>query len=505
MFRGKIRVSTQLEQSEPRTPGLTTLLLVAAIIWGVAFAGVELSREFAGGLPTIWPTDGVMVAILFGVQPRAWPVYILAGYAGNVGAIAACGYPVDLAFELPLASFTGTIFIAALLRHDLATVSDLSKLPVLLRFTFLAAGVAPFLATGLNMLVLYFKHVALGLEFFVSVFLSHSLGLMTVTPVALAVRGQNPIKLITAAKVWQAFLVAVLLLCITTGVFLQSRYPLFFMIYPPLVLVVCLFRLPGGALALIAVTLISLAFTRAGHGPAALINTRVPLDRIILVQLFVGDAAVLVLGLAAVLGALDRAREQLSAATEALAQLAVTDSLTGLANRRRLDEVLDQECRRAARNQTCLALLMIDADNFKAYNDHYGHPAGDDCLRAISSTIAQFSTRAGDLTARYGGEELVVLLSETGHLAAVAKAEEIRLGVLAMALPHAGNADHGGVVTVSIGISSFDPRISIADPGTILSLGDKMLYEAKRTGKNKSASNTIFAAQATSLLNATEN
>ena len=465
--------------------GLGQLLPVAAVIFIFAYGGVKLSRQF-GDLPTIWPTDGVMVAILLGVKLHDWPGFVMAGYAGDAAALAVAGAPTGIAMILPLANFSGTVFVSVFLRNSVKTVSDLSRPFVLLRFILLAAAAAPLLAASMNVFLVHLWGMNMGMGFFIADLLSHSLGLMTVTPVALALRERSPRKFVASRKFRLAVLMGILLLAVTALVFTQSRYPLLFMVYPPLVLIVCLFRLAGGALALFLVTLISLGFTLAGHGPAALIHTHTLRGRTILIQLFAGEAAVLVLGLAAVLGNLDRAREQLSIAKETLALLADTDSLTGLANRRRLDAALQQECRRAARNQTCLALLMIDADNFKAYNDHYGHPAGDDCLRALSTTIASFSSRPGDLTARYGGEELVVLLAETGYHAAIAKAEEIRLAVQNMALPHAGNPDHGNVVTVSIGISTYDPEISACDPHAILAWGDKMLYEAKRTGKNKS-------------------
>jgi len=484
----------QTEFPKRDAAGRRKLLAIAAIICVVSYGGLALTRQFCG-LPTIWPTAGVMLAVLLGVRPNAWPAYVLAGYAANVTAMVISGFPFALAFEFPVVNFLEIIAIAFLLNEHVRTVQDLSKPLVLLRFMFLGAGVAPLLSVSLNMIVLHYQHASLGLGFFVADFLSHSLGLLTITPIVLALQDKSYVNFISSRKIWQALLVAILVLGTTSIVFAQSRYPFLFMVYPPLVLVVCMYRLPGGALALFAVTLISLGFTLAGHGPDALIPTHSPLERLIIVQIFAGEAAVLVLALSAVLGDLDRAREQLSIAKEALAQLAVTDGLTGLANRRRLDEALEQECRRAVRNQTCLALLMIDVDNFKAYNDQYGHQAGDDCLRAISSTIAKLSTRPGDLTARYGGEELLVLLPETGRAAAVAKAEQIRMAVVGRALLHAGNPAHGGVVTVSIGVSSYEPSVAVAYPHAILSWADKMLYEAKRTGRNKSVSSPISPAQ----------
>jgi diguanylate cyclase (GGDEF)-like protein len=475
----------RLEFSRSYFPGLWEFLSVTAIVMTVSYAGIELWRRL-GDVPTIWAANGVLLAILLGVPRRTWPAYLLAGFAGSVAVMFLVGDPVGLAIGLPTANAAETIFFLASLRNNVSTVLDLSKPRVLLRFIGLAAGAAPLLSTSLIKDILYFEHINMGPGFFAANFLSHSLGLMTITPVVLAFRGKKFLNFFLSRKIWQALLVAVLLLGVTTAVFVQSSYPFLFMVYPPLVLVVCLFGLPGGALAIFVVTLISITFTVAGHGPVALVHTQIAVQRIIITQIFAGEAAILVLVLAAILADLDRARQELSEAKEVLAQLAGTDSLTGLANRRRLDEVLEQECRRAARHQTSLALLLIDVDNFKAYNDFYGHQAGDECLCTVSSMIAKFSRRPGDLTARYGGEELVVLFAEADYAAAMLKAEQIRLAVQGMALPHAGNAMHGHVVTVSIGISTYCPKKPLADPGALLRAADKMLYEAKRTGRNKS-------------------
>ena len=125
------------------------------------------------------------------------------------------------------------------------------------------------------------------------------------------------------------------------------------------------------------------------------------------------------------------------------------DGLTGIANRRRLDEALDAEWRRAMRDHAPISLLMIDADHFKPYNDIYGHLSGDACLHAIAMTAGDVIHRSGDLLARYGGEEFVVVLPSTEGKGAELLAEQIRSAVEAIGMPHSGNSY--GVVTVSIG------------------------------------------------------
>jgi diguanylate cyclase (GGDEF)-like protein/PAS domain S-box-containing protein len=170
---------------------------------------------------------------------------------------------------------------------------------------------------------------------------------------------------------------------------------------------------------------------------------------------------------------------------ESNAQLLVLnsqDALTGLANRRRFDHVLLQESARLARVGMPLALLMIDVDHFKTYNDRYGHPAGDECLRKVARLLQRHAKRPGDLVARYGGEEFAILLANTDHAGAGVLAEEVRAALVEMALPHQGNP--AGIVTVSIGLHSV---LAVDDPqaGTrLVERADQALYAAKAAGRN---------------------
>jgi diguanylate cyclase (GGDEF)-like protein len=173
---------------------------------------------------------------------------------------------------------------------------------------------------------------------------------------------------------------------------------------------------------------------------------------------------------------------ELEAANRKLEALSGTDGLTGLANRRRFDEVWASEWQRATRHGQALAIVMIDVDGFKAYNDHHGHQAGDECLRRLARVLASTVQRAGELAARYGGEEFVVVLPGAGDEAARAVAERIRLAVQAEAIVHVA-APHGGVVTVSLGVASAVPRVG-ASPHALIEAADAALYEAKRRRRN---------------------
>ncbi|MEJ3749267.1 diguanylate cyclase [Actinomycetes bacterium KLBMP 9797] len=172
---------------------------------------------------------------------------------------------------------------------------------------------------------------------------------------------------------------------------------------------------------------------------------------------------------------------QLAIANERLERLSVTDPLTGLANRRRFEEVLNAEWDRAFWAGSPLALAMIDVDHFKLYNDHFGHPAGDECLQRIASLLTRHSA-AGHLVARYGGEEFAVIMPDTGIGVAGDIAERLRAAVLALAMPHHLVADR--VVTASIGVAAAVPS-----PGTtadhLVEQADVELYRAKRAGRNR--------------------
>lgn len=177
------------------------------------------------------------------------------------------------------------------------------------------------------------------------------------------------------------------------------------------------------------------------------------------------------------------AEQQLREANRNLEILSREDPLMGIANRRCFDEYLTQEWKRAVRHGTSLSLLIGDVDNFKCYNDTYGHSAGDECLRKIARVLSDTLDRPGDLAARYGGEEIAVILPSTSAVGAHKIAEKIRLAIAAMALPQEQSAV-SEVVTMSIGCGAVSPtqNSSIED---FFQAVDSALYCAKQQGRNQ--------------------
>lgn len=174
--------------------------------------------------------------------------------------------------------------------------------------------------------------------------------------------------------------------------------------------------------------------------------------------------------------------DRLAEANAKLALLSSQDGLTGLANRRIFDETLARECRRAARAETAIALIMIDVDRFKGFNDLNGHPAGDKCLRCIAGAIAESVRRPADVAARYGGEEFAVVLPGTDEAGAMTVAANIQRAVQHLQIKH--GSSEWGIATVSIGVAAARPTAAEYAPDLLLRDADRALYAAKNDGRN---------------------
>jgi diguanylate cyclase (GGDEF)-like protein/PAS domain S-box-containing protein len=176
--------------------------------------------------------------------------------------------------------------------------------------------------------------------------------------------------------------------------------------------------------------------------------------------------------------------QELKIKTELLEKLSMQDGLTGIANRRYFDQRAEVEWKRALRSVLPLSLALIDIDHFKQYNDHYGHGAGDDCLRQVAQVLAGYAERPLDLIARYGGEEFVALLPETESDGALHLADRMRAAVEALSIPHACSSV-GSVVTLSIGVATHGSDRVKTDLRHLQECADQALYCAKHRGRNQ--------------------
>ncbi|MBI3900004.1 MAG: diguanylate cyclase [Gammaproteobacteria bacterium] len=182
--------------------------------------------------------------------------------------------------------------------------------------------------------------------------------------------------------------------------------------------------------------------------------------------------------------ALAESQQRLMELNIELQRLSTVDGLTGLSNRRYFNEYVEREWKRSAREQHSLSILMIDVDDFKKYNDTYGHLAGDEVLKSVSTIVCQSAVRPADLAARFGGEEFVVVLPVTPMAGALHVGEKLCRGVEALKLPHSASTV-GACVSISIGGASTVPQRGDVNFLRLIEVADQALYDAKRAGKNR--------------------
>lgn len=178
-----------------------------------------------------------------------------------------------------------------------------------------------------------------------------------------------------------------------------------------------------------------------------------------------------------------RTHLELKRKTDMLQNLSALDGLTGIPNRRRFDETIEEEWRRAMREKSVISVIMMDIDYFKNYNDNYGHGEGDHCLSQVSAILDRSLKRASDMVARYGGEEFVAVLAGTGFQGAGIMAETMRKNIEDANIEHA----HSGCsdrVTISVGVATVRPAMGMAHTA-LVKTADEMLYKAKQNGRNR--------------------
>ncbi len=271
----------------------------------------------------------------------------------------------------------------------------------------------------------------------------------------------------------------------TVLVFTHDSDPLTFLIFPAFLLVAFRLGFPGTIVNILLVTLLAIGFTVKGHGPLMLITgEHMLLHRIVIAQVFAAVAIFTMFPVAALLEDKAGLKNSLAASEARFRDLAHSDELTGLRNRRAFNLQIESAWANAAQLSSCIALLLLDADLFKQYNDLYGHVSGDECLCRIAGVFGHAVEQAGGIAARFGGEEFAAILPHTSQQQALQIAEEIRSAVYALDLPLPSSP--AGRQTVSIGVASLKPTENDA-PVELIRLADLALYTAKRAGRNQVA------------------
>jgi diguanylate cyclase (GGDEF)-like protein len=500
------------EESDAHRWGSPARVLGLAIGYALAaMLGLGLSVLPPFTASAVFPASGVALAAVLLGGPRLWPGIWLGSFAVNALVLARpdllrLGVRPDeplVAVGCAAAIATGAV-LQAVIAAGLFRVLAGGAVTLFHRSRDAAAFVAvALLGCLINATVGTGAQSLAGLldparraESWLTWWLGDVSGVLVTAPMILA--WATPTRRPRQPLVQLPELIALLALPFAVGgAIVRTNYPLEYLYLLPLIWAAFRFG-PRGSTALTALTAgVAVAVTIDGRGAFRDAGQSVN-EALLLLQSFISTVATTALLLVGVITQRDTAERdhavaveslearvrlrthELAASNVQLRRLAGHDPLTGVANRRQFDEALDAEWRRCAQAVHPLAVVLIDLDQFKQFNDTYGHQAGDECLRRVAEALAGGVMRRGELLARYGGEEFVALFPGAEPDDAMKAAERLAERVRTAAIPYP--LVQGGVVTCSIGVATTVP--AGCDPATLVAAADVAMYEAKRAGRN---------------------
>ena len=585
------------------------LAILFCAVFLTAWLGIVVD-EGADGEAAFWWANAILLSVLLLNRRERWPAIFVTAYAANVLAHVVGRDLLTVSFALAACD----MLEAAISVYPFAWTAEhairFSRPRELARLCLAGALIAPAVSAicATTIYRLLYTHVppSFGLYWF----FSNALGAIIVTPVILSFFDNEGTALLERKRLLETVsLLSVMFIC-TYAVFHNTTFPSFFILFPPLLLIVVRLGMRGGIIGVCIIAIFSIAFTTHGRGPMAMIQDVRWQRQVFLIQLLLASAVLCIALVAVVLNErrlleqaarksehlyrllaensrdiivltdLNHRREYVSPAVQwmmgwdpreligtayqdsivhpddipamtatldalksgeparsltyrcqkkdgtylwmeanislycdrvtgdpigyvnvvrnvaerkaaeeklqdaylALEALASVDPLTGIANRRQFDEVLEHEWRRACRTGSPISLLLLDVDHFKFYNDLYGHLRGDNCLRQIAETTRHVFQRSTDTVCRFGGEEFAIVLPDTDRSGALSLAERLRQSIEDLRKEHAGSEYN--IVTISIGCATLIPEPA-ASANIMIEAADQALYEAKRAGRNR--------------------
>jgi diguanylate cyclase (GGDEF)-like protein len=468
-------------------------LSLSALLYTVSgWAALELGKTPAGA-DVIWPANGILLAFLLRAPRRCWAMYLAVGVLANTLAHLLIPYPIASTLLFSAANTVETLLAAHLLANDPQREPNLERLRTAMHFVALGVVLAPLVSWAVLELEFHLFRQRMDLLSSLTFLTGDMLGLAIMTPLMLAIDKKRLQSLFAPSKRLEAAAILAGTLAFSVAIFAQNGLPVTFLLFPILLLAIFRLGISGGAIAVFLVAVPGAYFTAHGGGPFSLMRSRLPIHQVFLFQLFLFVAVIMLYSVSSVLHERERLQEELAEALKVAEASAGHDHLTGLANRRNFDAVLEKEWRRAIRENGSLSLLMIDVDHFKAYNDTYGHIAGDECLRRVAEILLQMRLRTTDLAVRFGGDEFAIVLIRSTAQGAGTLAERLRQSIEEAAIPHRLNPT--GRVTVTIGVSTLVPNLNM-DVEVLVQQADMALYEAKQAGRNRLVARTGWQGEA---------
>lgn len=461
------------------------LLAVCAVVALCSWSGIVLSHQ-SEGVATIWLSNGVLFGLLITQPPSRWLAYFFAGLLADTAADVLYGDPFRIAIGVSLANsvevITSTLGMTFVFGHPL----DLAKRRPLVGFLLIcvvcAAALTSVLGAAWTML---FEDAGPFPQLWRTWYLGDMLGMAILGPTLVILQRVNVFAILHRDHLLRTAAILLVPTLTTIVVFTHNGDPLIFLLFPAFLLVAFRLGYPGTVLNVLVVALLAIGFTVKGHGPLMLITGQhMLLHRIVVAQLFVATTIFTMFPVAALLEEKEALKLSLAASEQTFRDMAHCDELTGLFNRRAFNLELERAWTNAAETKETLALILLDADLFKQYNDINGHILGDECLRVIATALRDVVRTSGGVAARFGGEEFAVILPGVGKEGGRRVAESIRQAAAARRLPNP--ATPSGVQTVSLGVAALVPELGQSNT-ELVKLADTALYAAKVLGRNQVA------------------
>jgi diguanylate cyclase (GGDEF)-like protein len=464
---------------------LLRLSLVFALAILFSWLGIVLSHQ-SEGVATIWLSNGLIFGLLITQPKERWLAYFLAGLCADTLADMLYGDTFRLALGVSLANSIEVVTSSLLLSRWFNWPLDLSRRRSLVGFLLISVVCATALTSALGAWwTLIFVPGQPWWQMFRTWYLGDMLGMALLAPLVIMAQRPAFFSMFQRKHLPHTLLVLTYSMVVTTVVFLDSSDPIIFFMFPTFLLVAFRLGLPGTVVNIFLFTLMAIGLTVKGYGPLMLIaGEHMLLHRIVVAQIFAAVAIFTMFPVAALLEEKEHLKKSLAASEARYRNLAHVDELTSLPNRRAFNAQLENAWTDAFAKSEQLALVILDADLFKQYNDSAGHLGGDACLRSIAQVLAGIVTGDNGTAARIGGEEFAVILPGATETHATEIAEQIRQRVEALALPHP--ASPWGVQTVSLGVAVRVPREDQASID-LMRFADQALYSAKLAGRNQVA------------------
>lgn len=466
-------------------PALIRLAWVLPVATFFSWLGIVLSHQ-SEGVATIWFSNGLIFSLLITQPKRRWLPYFLAGLTADTLADMIYGDPFRLAFGVSLANSVEVVTSTLLLTRWFGYPLDLRRRRSLSGFLLISVLGATALTSALG--AFWTVHLEPGpawWQMFRSWYLGDLLGMAILAPLIIMVQQPGFFSMFSLRELPHTFLVLVAPVVVTTLVFTHSQDPLIFFIFPAFLLVAFRLGLPGTVVNILIVTLMAIGFTIRGHGPLMLIaGQHMLLHRIVIAQVFAAVAIFTMFPVAAILEEKETLKRSLATSEARFRNLALQDELTSLPNRRAFNVHFEHAWEEAFTARKCLALMILDVDQFKQYNDLAGHLAGDVYLRSIAQVVDEIAEATQAIPARIGGEEFAMILQDTTLERTLEIAETVRKSVLDLALPHPVSVS--GIQTVSLGVAVRVP-LNKETSVELMRIADNALYQAKLNGRNRVA------------------